>query len=177
MYRGGSTSNRCKSKHMEPRAIQMFHAIGAAAILSLIVGCSPKQKPAESRFIEDIFVEGRCSEDHTTVSSRYEGEIVHWLKISNQAHSRYGFVNDFDSLSIENVSERMKDPNHYQPPFAIAFSNLSENDIAGSEFTLHGVSEHDDHGGGFNATCNLKVFGRLDHLPTDLERAEVLKHR
>jgi hypothetical protein len=162
---------------MDTRTTLNIFTVGSVAVMFMMLGCSPKEKKAEHRFIEDTFVEGQCSEDHTTVSSNYQGEIVHWLTIATNIHARYGSVHDFDSLDVEKMSQHIKEPSRYQPPFAIAFSNLSESDIAGSEFTLHGVSEQDDHGGGFNATCKLTVTKRLDHLPTNAERAEIVKRR
>ena len=149
-----------------------LYVFGGFVVLLVAVGCT--QKPAESkyRFIEYVFVEGQCSEDHTTVSGRYQGEIVDWLTIATRTHARYGSVHDFDSTDVVRMSQHIKEPHRYEPPFAIAFENLSESDIAGSQFTLHGVSSREEGNEGFNATCSLTVTKRLDHLPTAAERAQ-----
>ncbi len=162
---------------LDCRAARGFCAIGGFVALILTIGCSEKQGKSEHRFVEDVFVQGVCSEDHATLSGNYQGEIVHWYKVATQTHSRYGSVVNLDSQDVESMLRHIKDPSQYVPPFIIAFNNLSENDIAGSEFTLHGVSEHDDDGGGFKATCKLAVTQRLDHLPTAQERAAMARER
>jgi hypothetical protein len=152
-------------------------AIGCVVLL-LTGGCGQKPRKSEYRFVEDVFVQGVCSEDHTTVSGNYQGEIVHWDKVGTQTHSRFGSVFNLDSLDVEKMYKHIKNPSQYVPPFGIAFSNLSETDIARSQFTLHGLSEHDDdHGGGLNATCELTVTKRFDHLPTAQERAAMARQR
>ena len=121
------------------------------------------------QFIEDVFVQGGCSEDHTTVSSTYQEDIVHWYNILAKTHSRYGSVTNVDA---DRIIKQIKEPNRYQAPFIIEFNDLSEKDIAGSEFILHGISETDQGGNGFDATCKLTVTKRQDHLPTDQERKQ-----
>jgi hypothetical protein len=146
--------------------------LAAVASVLLLIGCSQKQHKSENRFIDDVFVRGVCSEDHTTVSSNYEGDITDWYKLATQTHFRSGIVFNLDSQDVDKMLQHFSNPSQYVPPFEIAFSNLSENDIAGGEFTLHGVSDRDDDGGGgFNATCRLKVTKRFDHRPTAQERA------
>jgi hypothetical protein len=139
-------------------------------VFLLFIGCGQKQHKTEYRFIEDVFVQGGCSEDHTTVSGNYVGDIVDWYKVATQTYSRYGSVVNLDSQDVKNMSQHFRNPTQYVPPFIIAFNKLSENDTAGSEFTLHGISERDEDGGGFNATCRLTVIKRFDHLPTAQER-------
>jgi hypothetical protein len=134
--------------------------IGCIAPLLLLFGCSQKQAESKYRFIEDVFVQGECSEDHTIVSGNYEGDIVHWYNIATKAHSRYGFVSNTDP---DWTRQRVENPNRYAPPQIISFSNLSEKDIADSEFTLHGIS--DEESNGYFSTCKLTVTKRQDHLP------------
>lgn len=150
------------------RALLLAPALGA-----LITSCTEDHKPvAAHEFVEWVQVDGSCQEDHAKQAGHYYGELVHWRNKVTGASDRYGSVTNWDSmneLAMRDLGER---PNKYHPPFMIHFGDITASDFQSQTFVLHGVSEDTNHNAHYEATCDLTVQQRLDHLPTDKERKE-----
>jgi hypothetical protein len=119
-----------------------------------------------------VQVDGSCQEDHTTQSAHYAGELVHWRNKATGASQRYGSVENLDAEKPEAMAAEIQRPNRYRPPFIIEFGDIAASDFQSQTFVLHGVSDDPNHGAGYEATCNLAVKRRLDHLPSNDERTE-----
>lgn len=154
------------------RATFKLLAVLAASILLSVLGCENKKQKDEFKFIEWLKISGTCYEDHVRQTSKYEGSLVHWFNVTRKQDDVYGSVHNPESATVENVVKRVENPYKYSPPFTIAFWEILPAQVEGKTMTLKGVSSQlGDHaqGGGqeYEATCELTVLERRDHLPKD----------
>ena len=153
--------------------------IFSVVVFSLMAaGCGQKREAEdEYRLVEYIKVEGECSEDHVKRSAKYDGEIVHWHNLTKDSDSRYGSVHNQDSVTPEAIAARIQHPYDYAPPFTVEFSDLRQEDIAGTTLRLKGISEHLGTGDRVSGprywtTCDVRVVERLDHVPPKWKDAD-----
>lgn len=141
-------------------------------LAALVTSCTQDPKPTAYEFVEWVQVDGSCQEDHATQAAHYGGELVDWRNKATGVSNRYGSVNNFGSMSAQAMLAEIQQPNRYRPPFSIEFRDIAARDFQSQTFVLHGISDDPNHGAGYEATCNLTVQRRLDHLPSDKERKE-----
>lgn len=140
------------------------------AVEAFVASCTRAPKLSDEEFIQWVQVDGLCHEDHATQDGRYSGELVHWRNKVTGVSKRYGSVHNLDSMRPEAMAAEIHQPNRYRPPFSIEFGDITASVFQSPTFVLHGVSDDLKSGAGYEATCNLTVKRRLDHLPSNEER-------
>jgi hypothetical protein len=138
----------------------------------LVASCTENPKPPAHEIVEWVQVEGSCHEDHATQAGHYSGDLIHSRNKATGVSNRGGVVSNPALMDEAAMQAQREHPARYQPPFSIYFSNIAAADFQSEHMVLHGFSDANEDGSGYEATCNLTVQRRLDHQPSKKERQE-----
>lgn len=131
--------------------------------LFALSGCFKKEPKDKHEFIERVEVEGVCYEDHVKEKGSYSGNFVHWYNNTKGTHSRYGSIFLKDRMSAEMMQENIMNPHKYFLPNIISFDSIPQSVFSQAKMDIKGLS--DSGGKKYEATCELAVTKRLDHIP------------
>jgi len=149
--------------------------------------CTDERAKQEDKVMQYVEVTGLCRDDHANQPAEYAGSLVHRFNVTKNEHRIYGVViNEASSAPPgQKIAETVKtvaQPYKYTPPFSIELLEPTPELIAGESFTVKGISQHmpqphqysgstkEPVGAQYEATCELKVLRRLDHLPDAANR-------
>jgi hypothetical protein len=147
----------------------------------VVPACTDERAKQEDKVLQYVEVKGLCRDDHANQSAEYTGNLVHRFNVTKNEHRIYGVVTNQASSAppeqkIANTVKTVTQPYKYIPPFSIELVEPTPELITGESFTVKGISQHmpQPHqysgstkeliGAQYEATCDLRVLRRLDHL-------------